>query len=133
MDSVKVSGGGDLMSQIKSMMDATEIEVLQSANAAAKVAANQAVKTLKSTSPKGKNSRYAKGWKARKEDEGYIVYNESQPSLTHLLNNGHDVVDRNGRKVGRYAGDNHIGKAEQEVGKFFVEETERELNRRLGS
>lgn len=134
MDNVRVSsnGGGDLMQQIAAALNATEIEVLKSAESASGVVAKQTAKTLKQVSPKGKTGNYAKGWTFKREDDGFVVYNDKAPGLAHLLNNGHDVIDRNGRKVGHKAGDNHITKVEKEMTEQFVKDVQKELERRLG-
>lgn len=131
MDSVNVKGGGDLMSQITAALNATEIEVLKSAESASGTVAKEAVKALKQNSPKNKG-KYAKGWTTKKEDGGFVVYNDVAPGLTHLLNNGHDIVDRNGIKRGHKQGDNHIGKVEKEMADVFVKDVQKELERRLG-
>ena len=129
-ENISISGGGSLAEIFKEFANITEIEVLTAADVAGKTTANNTVKTLKATSPKGK--RYAKGWRVKKENKIYYVYQEAQPSLTHLLNNGHDII-KNGVKVGRAAGDNHIGKAEETAKREFVEETIKEINRRLNT
>lgn len=130
MANVDIKGGGDLMEQITAALNATEYEVLQSSKNASSVVAKETVKALKSSSPKNKG-KYAKGWKSKAEDGGQVVYNETAPGLTHLLNNGHDVV-KNGRVIGHFKGDNHIGKVESQMVNTFVNEIEKELNRRLG-
>lgn len=52
-------------------------------------------------SPKGSRGRYAKGWRTRKEklpseQYGVVVYNETDWQLTHLLENGHVIVNKKG-------------------------------------
>lgn len=133
MDNVRVSsnGGDDIMSQIAAALNATEIEVLKSAETAANTVSKQTARKLKQVSPKGKSGNYAKGWTTKKVDDGYVVYNDKAPGLAHLLNNGHDVIDRNGRKVGRTKGDNHITNVEREMIEVYVKDTQNELQRRL--
>jgi len=127
-ENISIKGAGSLADAFKEIADLTQIEVMAASDAAGKITANNTVKTLKATSPKGK--RYAKGWRVKKEDKTYFVYQQAQPSLTHLLNNGHDII-KNGVKVGHAAGDNHIGKAEETAKREYIEETIKEINRRL--
>ena len=109
----------------------TEAEVMQATETAAKKTAQDAVKALKAKSPKSKgHTRYASKWKAKKEDHGYVVYNE-QPGLTHLLENGHDII-RHGAKVGRTKAHQHIAPVEKSANEAFVTNTLAELDRRLG-
>lgn len=52
--------------------------------------ANDAVKKLKAISPK-KSGKYAKSWFKKKEGKKYIVANKKY-QLTHLLENGHELI-----------------------------------------
>ena len=70
---------------------------------------------LKSTSPK-KQGKYAKGWKATEEKQGagsgttVVVANANKPSLTHLLEKGHEKRDG-----GFVSGTKHIEPAFEEA------------------
>lgn len=81
-----------------------------------KKASRNAVKELKTTSPK-RSGAYARDW-AVKTDKGfgksktYIVHNKKHYRLTHLLENGHVVRNQFGT-YGRVSGDGHIKQAEQ--------------------
>ena len=66
----------------------------------------------------------------KKERDGAIVYNASQPSLTHLLENGHDVISH-GVKVGRARAIPHIKPVEEETKQYFEELIVDEIERRL--
>jgi hypothetical protein len=128
MSNVEVKGLDDLAQELKNFSQA---EIMQATQAAAKKTADDAVRKLKATSPKSKgHTRYASKWKAKKEDDGYIVYNE-QPGLTHLLENGHDIV-RHGAKVGRAKARPHIAPVEKAAANEFVNNVMHELQRRLG-
>lgn len=128
MSNVEVKGLDDLEKQLK---DFSQGEIMQATQAAAKKTADDAVRKLKATSPKSKgHTRYASKWKAKKEDDGYVVYNE-QPGLTHLLENGHDIV-RHGAKVGRAKARPHIAPVEKAAANEFVNNVMQELQRRLG-
>ena len=89
----------------------------------------KAVKELKATSPKGngpKSGQYAKGWGVKKNKGSVIIYNKTNPGLTHLLENGHDIV-RDGKKVGSAAAQPHIKAVEEMVKEEMVEEVTKEL------
>ena len=68
--------------------------------------AKDGAKTLRATSPINKKNtpsrgKYAKGWKVKKEHSRGVarctIYNSAKPSLTHLLERGHD--NRDGSKT----------------------------------
>lgn len=65
--------------------------------------AKAAVKKLKATSPK-KSGTYAKSWFKKKVGKKFIVANEKY-QLTHLLENGHELIymgKATGRRVKAY-------------------------------
>ena len=78
---------------------------------------------LRSKSP-AKTGDYASGWRVKKlSDKGVTVYNSKMPGLTHLLENGHVVVNAKG-KVGRANPIKHIEPiAEERVAEFIRELT----------
>lgn len=122
--------GGDLSSIFKDIEVKSEYEIIEATKVASKKAADEGVKRLKVTSPKSKgHSKYAKSWKVKKIDDGYVIYSD-MPGLTHLLENGHDVI-RNGIKVGRARAIPHIKPVEEETKNIFVDEVIKEVNRRL--
>lgn len=87
----------------------TSVEV--ESNKIIKFCVQDAVKKLKETSPSDSGD-YAKNWsyKTRKVmyNNVYVIYNKAPTyRLTHLLENGHDVVV-NGQKVGRALPQVHI-------------------------
>lgn len=85
---------------------------------------------LKSRSPK-KSGEYASGWRAKKLDKkAVVIYNAKQPGLTHLLENGHAIVNKKG-SYGRYNGIKHIAPVDQEEQQTFFEATMNALNNEL--
>lgn len=133
MPNVSVSGfgGGSLDKAISNALGGVDAVVMLATKDAAKEAANSVVKELKATSPKGKAAKYAKSWKAKAQDGGYVIYNEKHYRLTHLLENGHDVVV-SGKKVGRAKAYPHIKPAEEKGIKDFENKIRENTERRLG-
>lgn len=91
-----------------------------------KAGAKEAVKALKYTSP-AKSGDYAKGWAVKQEKGNYTVYNKRKPGLTHLLENGHDVVV-NGQVVGHAKAYPHIKEVEEWTGDFIEKQLTEKLN-----
>ena len=95
--------------------------------------ANEAVKKLKSTSPKKKKGKkagsYAKGWKIDKKSKqqyAQTIIHNKEYQLTHLLENGHNIV-RNGKVVGVAKPQPHIKPVEEWVNKEMVKRLEGKL------
>ena len=89
-----------------------------------KTVAADAVKRLKSTSPKDTGD-YAKGWRKKINTfNGYTIYNVKKPGLTHLLENGH--IKRGG---GRVAGITHIKPVEEEFSKKLYKKCKEDISR----
>lgn len=89
----------------------------------------QAKTKLQEVSPK-EHGDYAKGWTYKRTDDKEVtVCNSKYPGLTHLLNNGHAIVNQYGRQPGRVNGDNHIQNVETEFNERFEEEIIKQLNK----
>lgn len=90
--------------------------------------ARDAANKLKATSPKA-SGKYAKNWAVKKERGAAVVYNKAPTyRMTHLLENGHDVV-RNGQKVGHAPAQPHIKPVEA----WVQEEVPKRLEEALGN
>lgn len=97
--------------------------------------AKEAVKKLKKTSPKAKHNggrrHYADDWKVDNKSKKYyahqIIHNK-QYQLTHLLENGHDVV-RGGKVVGHTNAQKHIKPVEEWVKEEVAKEIEQEIGK----
>lgn len=106
--------------QMKNLLDLCEREIRDAVDESEEWVAERSMERLKDSSPRRskykKGSRpkgkYARGWRAKNEGDGWVVYNSTDWQLTHLLNNGHAVVNRFGDTGKRVNGDNHIGKVE---------------------
>lgn len=128
MDNVTIKGGS-IDEVVAEAFKVTEAVANQAAITCADKAAKHAVSLLRSAI--GGTGRYSRGWKVKREKDGAIVYNAAQPSLTHLLENGHDII-RNGQKVGRARAIPHISVAEEFANRKFEQLITEEIQRRLG-
>lgn len=120
-----------LQSTIENVLHQIPQKVDNVIDEATKKVAKDAVKTLKATSPKKQGGgRYAKGWSTKKVGKQTVIYNKTDAQLTHLLENGHDVV-AHGKKVGHYDGVKHIAPVEKEVIEKMTEEVEKGIKNKL--
>lgn len=131
MSNVSIKGGSSLESILGETLEAAEAAILLASKEAAKEAADHAAKELKATSPKG-TGKYAKGWAVKAQDGGYVVYNKRRYMLTHLLENGHDIIV-NGKKVGRARAIPHIKPVEQNGIKNYEAWVKMLIGRRLNN
>jgi uncharacterized protein involved in propanediol utilization len=99
-------------------------DVNQTVDQVMKSNAQEAKKALTWSSP-ARSGKYAKSWAVKKQKGQYIVYNK-KPGLTHLLENGHDIV-RNGVKVGHAPAQVHIQPVEEMIQEKIVKELEEKL------
>lgn len=111
----------ELVIEIEKQLKEYSLDVADALKKEIKDEAKRAVRRLKQISPKGesKKKKYAKGWryKVNYEDMNDIritIYNANKPSLTHLLENGHLVVQGK-RKGDRVEGRPHIRIVEKEI------------------
>lgn len=124
----------DLTRQINEILKEYASEVDKAVLEAEEKVAKEAIKKLKATSPKAKRNggrrHYADDWaednKSKKAYAHHIIYNK-QYHLTHLLENGHNVVNH-GRVVGYAKPQNHIKPVEE----WVKSEVEKEIRRKLG-
>lgn len=118
-----------LQSTIQGMLSEIPQQVDNIIDEAAAKVSKEAVQTLKATSPKRPGGgRYAKGWSVKKVGNQTVVHNRTDYQLTHLLENGHDVISH-GRKVGHFDGITHIAPVEKEVIDKMTEEVEKGINK----
>lgn len=127
----------DLDKQLKAICDSTFAYVTANCDKYAKLHSKALADKLKETSPKLKKpkkgrtpGKYAKGWEAKKTTQHsyapeYIVRNKTDYQLTHLLENGHAVIGKDGvRREGSYGKVPHINKAADEEIEEFVKDME---------
>ena len=121
---------GQLDMELQSIFSAFEHHVHTAVDTAAENVAKESVKKLKKTSPNNKRTKgkkYKNGWKNKKTSEGMTVYNE-QYQLTHLLENGHDIII-NGEVRGYAAAHEHIAPVEAWAQEEFPEEFKRQVEK----
>lgn len=103
-DSVEVQMGRILDEYVEKVHEVTDESIKHSSQ--------EAVQKLRNTSPrneKGKRAgRYARGWTKKAGRYETIVYNKTDWQLTHLLENGHAVVNRYGDTGARAEAIKHI-------------------------
>ena len=118
---------GYLSEYVDGLEEALEADIAQ----AAEIAKDE----LRSTSPRRPRgrARYWSGWRVDIEelDRSRVVggtrarvYNMNKPTLTHLLEYGHDIVrKRNGikRVIGHAASYPHIGRARESALKYLMQ------------
>lgn len=92
----------------------------------------EAVQRLRSTSPRRPGGGdYARGWRvSRRKKLGVIVHNATNYQLTHLLENGHMIVNGRGT-YGRTNGIKHIKPVEEWGNEELVRRIETEIAKGL--
>lgn len=113
--------------QMNKIIDEYSEEVERATKNALNSVANEAASMLRSTSPKGKKG-YAGGWRVKKLDaKTAVVHNGKFPGLTHLLENGHAVVNQYGNTGKRARAIKHIKPVETWAQEEFPARIMREL------
>ena len=121
---------GSLTVQLQSVFDDYTKEVKKATNTAADNVARQSVQRLRDNSPR-KTGSYARGWTVKREQSSsgintVIVHNKTNYQLTHLLENGHLIVNKKGT-CGRVSGIKHIKPVEEWANGELPREIERIL------
>ena len=119
----------DITSQLEEILEEYGDNVKTLTAEAEQACAKAAAKELKSSSPVGtgpKAGRYARGWRSKETEDGWVTYNATDPQLTHLLENGHDLYVH-GRYIRFLQGQPHIKAVEEKMVEKFQETIERKL------
>lgn len=112
---------GTVQEQMDRLISDYTEQVIKASDGAIHGIAEECVQKLKNTSPK-KTGSYAKGWAVKTLKKGkyvgifahtgtYIVHNRTDYHLTHLLENGHMIVNAKGT-YGRTRAHPHIAPVE---------------------
>lgn len=121
-----MANGYTVSAQIEAILDDYSKHVKTVSRRSVKSTARETAQRLRNTSSK-RSGEYASGWTSRTIDEDTAVtYNRTKPSLTHLLENGHMIVNKKGQ-YGRVNGDHKIKDAEEWGSAELVNKIERSL------
>ena len=107
--------------QMKELLEQFNEDIQRVVDDALRDSPKAVVQQLRNTSPRGNPHfrKYAEGWTSRKEpDGGVVVYNKTNWQLTHLLEDGHMIVNKKGT-FGRVNGIKHIEPAEKNGAEDF--------------
>lgn len=99
-----------LTKQLNAALSIFSDNVNEEFDQALEMCADHAANMLKSSSPQ-LTGDYKKGWTYKKQNGVFVVHNKTNYQLTHLLENGHDII-RDGKKVGHSDAIPHIADAE---------------------
>ncbi len=112
--------------QMKEILDDVLDNCEDASEEGCKQTARETAQTLKNTSSK-KTGEYASGWTSKRLDKNsYVTYNKTMPGLTHLLENGHRIVNKKG-EFGRVNGDHKIADAAEEGESLLLDNIMRKL------
>jgi hypothetical protein len=112
--------GVDLSKEIAKALAEYTSEVEEGLEKAKLETANETVKHLKSGSRPKLTGDYLAGWARKKSGTAQVIHNKTDYQLTHLLEKGHAKVGG-----GRVPGYPHIGPAEEEAIKYYVQRAEK--------
>ena len=120
--------------QMRRILDNASKEVRRAWAEAGDKTAKEAVQKLKNTSPKHSPHvrKYAEGWALKRERGSagiplITVYNRTNGQLTHLLENGHMIVNAKGT-YGRTRGIKHIAPVEEWAQTALPDNFDKEFN-----
>lgn len=119
--------------QMKNILDEYTKEVAEVLEDALQTTAKEARQKLKDSSPR-RHGDYAEGWTTKRSSEtAIVVYNKKAPSLTHLLEYSHLIVNSKGVQKRRNGGGSetdahpHIKPVEEWANAELVRKVERGL------
>ena len=113
---------GTVQEQMTKILNDYTEDAIRESDGVLQSVASEAVQKLKNTSPK-RTGDYAKGWRVSTRKKGkyigifahtgeYVVHNSTEYRLTHLLENGHMIVNASG-VYGRTRPQKHIAPVEE--------------------
>lgn len=112
---------GSVLAQMAELLDEIDENLNKSVEKNAKACSKGSADKLRATSPK-RDGSYANGWAYKKLGErDYVAYNKTEAWKTHLLENGHAIVNKKGY-FGRVPGIKHIKPVEDEFVEKFIQD-----------
>lgn len=127
--------------QLKDILEDETLETRKKIEEVSDEASEYGLKLIKKRSPRDKNrkssrvgkGRYASGWRDEKEYVGgfimkHTLHNVNEPTLTHLLENGHVVKNQFGT-YGRAEAIPHIERTEKDTADHFEQNVIRKLEK----
>ena len=103
---------GSVEIQMKELLNEIDEDIRNSVKRNIDAVSKEAVQKLKNTSPQ-KTGSYSRGWSKKRQGEmDTVVYNRTDASLTHLLENGHIIKNKKGT-YGRTRAIKHIAPVEE--------------------
>ena len=130
-----------LSDQLKDILEDETLETRQTIEKVSDEASEFGLKLIKKRSPRDVNrkgsrvgkKRYASGWRDQKEYIGafitkHTLHNVNEPTLTHLLEDGHLVKNQFGT-YGRARAIPHIKVTEDDTVNYFVKNVVRKLEK----
>ena len=121
----------DLIVQVEEVLDEYNEEFDKTVNFAMFTVAQEAADKLRAISPQGRgHTKYANGWTVDSDfdEKTYTVYNQAQPGLTHLLENGHIKKNQFGVYAGRVEGVKHIKPVKEWADAKVINRITKDLN-----
>lgn len=120
----------ELEAMFNQVVNSFKEEINEALEEACNEVAHEAEEKLHETSP-ARSGDYAKGWTVERipgrSTPAYEVKNATHYRLTHLLENGHDIVV-NGKKYGRVKPHKHIKQVERWCQEELPKRLEEKLN-----
>lgn len=113
-----------LSSEIGSILSMYSNNVTEATEKWLKETAEQTAKNVKANAKsagfKGAKE-YISGWKTKKVNGHWVVYNAKKPGLAHLLEHGHEIVVHGVSTGKRSKAYPHIKKAEEQINELIKE------------
>jgi len=99
MANIRVKSGGELSKEIQACLAEARGRTFDALKTAVDKTAQETVQNTKAKSPR-RTGVYQKNWAAKQDYSGMLtsgvygktVYQKKKPSLTHLLQNGHEIT-----------------------------------------
>jgi hypothetical protein len=115
----------NISKEVQDILNTYSQEVKETVKKETQAVAKESAQMLRGSSP-AKSGRYARGWTTKQQGTASIVHNKTDYQLTHLLENGHAIVNQYGN-YGRVEGITHIAPVEQ----WGIRELEARIRRDL--